>query len=290
MKFLRPNILYIYKSIKHTELRLKMAFLLLLHQKMRLQRKQNQLTLKQLRFTSLVERMQKKVDKREKYYAKLEKQLERQANYYKNNANMFFSQQMGLGTNSVNLANPYGANGATMGILQSMSQSDMENVLKQCSGGQLDTSKFSPKAWELIKSGGIQTRTGTDGKTEYIDWNGAPIDASTLGSGVDAAAVNKAASVMQQMAQMQVSNMQTQMSQMKSNYENNVSIWLEAQQEQLEAQKEWEMDLLAEEQADLEADKTSVEAQLELVKQEKQSIEQALGQAIQDAAPKFGLA
>ena len=270
-----------------------MAFLLLLHQKMRLQRKQNQLTLKQLRFTSLVERMQKKVDKREKYYAKLEKQLERQANYYKNNANMFFSQQMGLGTNSVNLGNPYGANGATMGILQSMSQSQMEQVLKQCSGGQLDFSNFSDTAWSLIKNGGIQTRVGENGKTEYIDWNGSPIDESKLsktGSGVDAAAVNRAASLMQQMAQMQVSNMQTQMSQMKSNYENNVSIWLEAQQEQLEAQKEWEMDLLAEEQADLEADKTSVEAQLELVKQEKQSIEQALGQAIQEAAPKFGLA
>ena len=85
-----------------------MAFLMLLCQKMRLQRKQNQLTLKQMRYSSLVERGQKKVDKREKYYAKLEKQLERQANYYKNNANMFFSQMSGLGTNSVNLANPYG--------------------------------------------------------------------------------------------------------------------------------------------------------------------------------------
>ena len=36
--------------------------------------------------------------------------------------------------------------------------------------------------------------------------------------------------------------------------------------------KEWEMDLLAEEQADLEAEKTSIEAQLEIVKQEKEAI------------------
>ena len=84
--------------------------------------------------------------------------------------------------------------------------------------------------------------------------------------------------------------MQQYTTQMKTNYENNVSIWLEAQQEQLEAQKEWEMDMLAEEQADLEAEKTSVETQLELIKQEKQNIEQMLGQAIQDSAPKFGLA
>jgi len=266
-----------------------MAFLLLLHQKMRLQRKQNQLTLKQMRFSSLVDRMQKKVDKREKYYAKLEKQLERQANYYKNSANMFFSQQMGLGTNSVNLANPYGSNGAVMGILQGMTGKQMQDYIKQGSGGQIsDFNGFTDKIWEMVKTGGIQQVRDENGKDIYVNpYTGDKFTKESLG--VDPVVINKAASIMQQMAQMQVSNMQTQMGQMKSNYENNVSIWLEAQMEQLEAQKEWEMDLLAEEQADLEADKTSVETQLELVKQEKQNIEQALGQAIQDAAPKFGL-
>ena len=264
-----------------------MAFLLLLHQKMRLQRKQNQLTLKQLRFSSLVERMQKKVDKREKYYAKLEKQLERQANYYKNNANVFFSQMAGLGTNAVNLANPYGSNAATMGVLQNMSPEQMKECIQQYGGG-LDCSKFTPEIWNLVKAGGIQ-KWNKDGNDVYIDANGKEIDSSALG-GVDPTQVARAASIMQQMAQMQVSSMQQYTTQMKTNYENNVSIWLEAQQEQLEAQKEWEMDLLAEEQADMEAEKNSVEAQLELVKQEKQNIEQALGQAIQDSAPKFGLA
>ncbi len=269
-----------------------MAFLLLLHQKMRLQRKQNQLTLKQLRFSSLVERMQKKVDKREKYYAKLEKQLERQANYYKNSANMFFSQQMGLGTNSVNLGNPYGSNGATMAILQNLTPEQMKEYLNQYTGGQLNCKDFDTATWNLIKSGGVTQATYDDANNKFKKGdliNTFTGEKAKLPSNVNAEAVNKAASLMQQMAQMQVSNMQTQMSQMKSNYENNVSIWLEAQQEQLEAQKEWEMDLLAEEQADMEAEKNSVEAQLELVKQEKQNIEQALGQAIQDSAPKFGL-
>ena len=265
-----------------------MAFLLLLHQKMRLQRKQNQLTLKQMRFSSLVDRMQKKVDKREKYYAKLEKQLERQANYYKNNANMFFSQMAGLGTNSVNLANPYGSNGAIMGYLQNMTPSQINEYLKQCSGGQIKDN-LSDAICNLIKNGGIRETRDKDGKTVYVEaWTGNQVDENTL-RGVKPETIYQATNALQQMAQMNVSNMQTQMSQMKSNYENNVSIWLEAQQEQLDAQKEWEMDLLAEEQADLEADKTSVETQLELVKQEKQNIEQALGQAIQDAAPKFGL-
>ena len=288
MKFIQINILYIYKSIKYTELRLKMAFLLLLHQKMRLQRKQNQLTLKQLRFSSLVERMQKKVDKREKYYAKLEKQLERQANYYKNNANIFFSQMSGLGSNSVNLSNPYAPNGAVMSMLQNMTPAQVNEYLKQCSGGQLKES-LSDAACNIVKNGGIREIRGEDGKTKYVEaWTGNEVNKDSLGA--DPTVIYQATNALQQMAQMQVSNMQTQMSQMKSNYENNVSIWLEAQQEQLDAQKEWEMDLLAEEQADLEAEKTSVEAQLEIVKQEKQNIEQALGQAIQDSAPKFGLA
>ncbi len=266
-----------------------MAFLLLLHQKMRLQRKQNQLTLKQLRFSSLVERMQKKVDKREKYYAKLEKQLERQANYYKNSANMFFSNAMGLGTNSVNLNNPYGSNGATMMALQNMTPDQMQAILKQ-TGIDINLSGNS-KIVDILKNGGITKATYDDPKGEFKTGDIITLMGKKADIGdISPEAVYNASSKLQQYAQMQVSNMQTQMSQMKSNYENNVSIWLEAQQEQLDAQKEWEMDMLAEEQADLEAEKTSVEAQLEIVKQEKQNIEQALGQAIQDSAPKFGLA
>ena len=248
-----------------------MAFLLLLHQKMRLQRKQNQLTLKQLRFSSLVERMQKKVDKREKYYAKLEKQLERQANAYKNSANIFFSNAMGLGTNGVNLNNMYGSSMAAIQALSNWGDKDpMGNPVNQ------DDIKIA----QALMAG--QYKLENDKYIINIDGSEKTFDKETIDKG-------NYQKIMQ-MAQSQVTQMQTYASQCKSNYENNVSIWLEAQQEQLDAQKEWEMDMLAEEQADLEADKASVEAQLELVKQEKQNIEQALGQAIQDAAPKFGLA
>jgi len=247
-----------------------MAFLLLLHQKMRLQRKQNQLTLKQLRFSSLVERMQKKVDKREKYYAKLEKQLERQANAYKNSANMFFSNAMGLGTNGVNLNNMYGTSMAAIQMLNQWGDKDpMGNKIS--TDDKNKAMAFMTGQYEL-----------KDGKYYFTAEN-------LKGQEIEKDGMTKYQQIAQ-MAQSQVSNMQTYASQCKSNYENNVSIWLEAQQEQLEAQKEWEMDLLAEEQADMEAEKTSVEAQLEIVKQEKQNIEQALGQAIQDSAPKFGLA
>ena len=89
---------------------------------------------------------------------------------------------------------------------------------------------------------------------------------------------------------MKISQAQAQAQNMTACYENDVSIWTQAQIEEIEAREEYEMDMLSEEQADMEAEKNSIEAQLKMVQQEKQNIEQALGQAIQDSAPKFGLA
>ena len=265
---------------------------MLLCQKMKLQREENRLTLEQMRFSSKVDRMEKKVGKRQKYYDKLKKQIERQANYYKNNANMFFSNMAGLGTNSVNLNNPYGSNGAVMKFLSGLNADSINQIcgLKEGDKGYI-TNENIVKA---IQSGCAQVNNSD----KELDFNGNKIPAKALYNSItgevyaqdaDAQSISGVYQQVQQYAQMQVSNMQSQANQMKVNYENNVSIWLEAQTEQLEAQEEWEMDLLAEEQADMEADKNMVEAKLKRVQQEKQNIEQALGQAIQDSAPKFGL-
>ena len=245
---------------------------MLLHEKMRLQRKINKLTLKQLHMGNIQERMQKKVDRREKYYAKLEKQLERQANAYKNSANMYFSNMFGLGTNSVNLGNYGGFSQAAMQILQQW------NGTNPYASDQASAS-YNKTLVEAIINGTLEQdgtnkayRIGNSGSYDYTEQ--------------DVAAANRII----QLANSAVTQQQTYASQMKSNYENQVSIWLEAQQEQLEAQKEWEMDLLAEEQEDMEAEKTSIETQLSLAEERKKAIEEKLGQSIQDAAPKFGLA
>lgn len=272
-----------------------MAFLLLLHQKMKLQRKENQLTLKQLRFSSQVDRMQKKVDKRQKYYDKLKKQLERQANCYKNQMNSYFTQMAGLGMNSVNLMNPYGSNGATQMVLHGWSKDQMNQMLGldgTANGGyQIDS-----KVAEAIQNGTLQYAQKAfkfKGKTGEIDIPEGSLYNGYTGEiigGTDAQAAGQAYQQLQQMAQMQVAQRQQQVQMLKSNYEENVSIWLEASMENLEAQEEYEMDLLAEEQSDMEAEKNSIEVQLQRVQEEKKNVEQALGNAIQDSAPKFGLA
>ena len=188
---------------------------------------------------------------------------------------MYFSNMCGLGTNSVNLGNYGGTSQAAFQILQ---QFGGKNPWKEG-----DT--FNQEIANAIMTGDSRLKQEiVDGKTVY-KWDGQDkLNGESINTLVEQA------QKMISCANGMVSQQQQQASVMKSNYENNVSIWLEAQQEQLEAQKEWEMDLLAEEQSDMEAEKNSIEVQLQRVQEEKKNVEQALGNAIQDSAPKFGLA
>ncbi len=245
-----------------------MAFLMLLCEKMKLTRKANQLTLKQLQYSNKVDRMQKKIKKRQDYYAKLEKQIERQATAYKNSANIFFSQQMGLGCNGVNLNNMYGTSMAAIQALSQWGNKDpMGNDIKP---EDIEIAQaYMAGQYELDKeTGDLKFKDGTIvvKKDEIAKYQ-----------------------QIQQMANSQVMQRQTFASQMKNNYENNVSIWQQAAEEELAMQKECELDMLEEEQSDMEAEKESIELQLKLVEERKKNIEQALGQAVSDSAPKFGL-
>ena len=75
-----------------------MAFLLLLHEKMRLKRQVNKLTLKQLRYGNRLDRMTKNISRVQKMYSSKMTQLEKQAQMMQSQASVFFRNQMGLGT------------------------------------------------------------------------------------------------------------------------------------------------------------------------------------------------
>ena len=242
---------------------------MLLHQKLRLQREKNKLELDQMRYYNLQTRMKTKVNKRENYFTKLEKQLERQANAYKNSANMFFSQQFGLGTGAVNMGNYMGSSAAAMQIIQQWGNTN-----------PYDGSSFNADVVMQVMQGSGNIKSETkDGKTIYTNANGENITS-------DVEQANKIISL----ANSAVTQQQAMASQYKANYENNVSIWLDAQKEQLDAQREWEMDLLSEEQADIDAKVKMNEAQITMVDNMIQSVDQRLGKEAQDSAPKFGLA
>ena len=260
---------------------------------MKLQRKENQLTLKQLRFSSQVDRMQKKVDKRQKYYDKLKKQIERQANCYKNQAQMQLSNMMGLGYNSAwSMGNFTASSGAALQIALGYGANNPTNGQPFVDKNGNAIFSGDEEARELMQAfmqGGI----GQNNSREAIKVNGKEIEAGAYYT-ADGVVVDmnqyQALSSMSQAAQMQMSQVQAYCQNMKNQVEQNVSIWQDYQMEQLEAQEEYEMDLLAEEQSDMEAEKNSIEVQLQRVQEEKKNVEQALGNAIQDSAPKFGLA
>ena len=92
-----------------------------------------------------------------------------------------------------------------------------------------------------------------------------------------------------QRANGQVQQRQMMAQNMSNQYQTNISIWLEAQQAQLDAEQDAALAPLEAEQTDMELEKDSIETQLAYAKERLQNIEQACSEGIKDAAPKFGL-
>ena len=97
MKFSVRNILNIYKSIKKLRRQHKMAFLLLVYEKMRLQRKVNKLTLRQTQLSSRKERIAKNIEKVQKMYSSKITNAEKQAQLWASQAKNSIFNSMGLG-------------------------------------------------------------------------------------------------------------------------------------------------------------------------------------------------
>lgn len=244
-----------------------MAFLLLLHEKMRLKRQVNKLTLKQLRYGNRLDRMTKNISRVQKMYSSKMTQLEKQAQMMQSQASVFFRNQMGLGMDN-QAFNPWNMSG---GGITSF-------VLNQMGG--------------MLASG--QIPKDKDNKfpamdQQYKDADGNPKEGKYGSNGQFTQDEVTAFKMAMQAAQQNQSQANMMCQQMSQNYQNNVSIWLEAAKEQLEAEQDAALAPLEAEQTDMELDKESVETQLAYAKERLQSIEQACSEETKNAAPKFGL-
>lgn len=217
-----------------------MAFLLLLHEKMRLKRQVNKLTLKQLRYGNRLDRMTKNISRVQKMYSSKMTQLEKQAQMMQSQASVFFRNQMGLG---------------------------------------MDQAKFQEMLQDYYTSGWGQ----------YKDADGNPQEGKYGSNGQFTQDEVTAFKMAMQAAQQNQSQANMMCQQMSQNYQNNVSIWLKAAKEQLEAEQDAALAPLEMEQTDMELEKESVETQLAYAKERLQSIEQACSEETKNAAPKFGL-
>lgn len=243
-----------------------MAFLLLLHEKMRLKRQVNKLTLKQLRYGNRLDRMTKNISRVQKMYSSKMTQLEKQAQMMQSQASVFFRNQMGLGMDN-QAFNPWNMSG---GGITSFVLNQMGGML---ASGQIPKDKDNY----------------TSGLGQYKDADGNPQEGKYGSNGQFTQDEVTAFKMAMQAAQQNQSQANMMCQQMSQNYQNNVSIWLEAAKEQLEAEQDAALAPLEAEQTDMELDKESVETQLAYAKERLQSIEQACSEETKNAAPKFGL-
>lgn len=256
-----------------------MAFLLLLHEKMRLKRQVNKLTLKQLRYGNRLDRMTKNISRVQKMYSSKMTQLEKQAQMMQSQASVFFRNQMGLGMEN-QAFNPWNMSG---GGITSFVLNQMGGML---ASGQIPKDKDNKfPAMDQVKFQEMLQDYYTSGLGQYKDADGGKYGSNGQFTQDEVTAFKMAMQAAQQ-NQSQANMMCQQMSQ---NYQNNVSIWLEAAKEQLEAEQDAALAPLEMEQTDMELEKESVETQLAYAKERLQSIEQACSEETKNAAPKFGL-
>ena len=198
-------------------------------------------------------------------------------------ASVFFRNQMGLGMEN-QAFNPWNMSG---GGITSFVLNQMGDML---ASGQIPKDKDNKfPAMDKVKFQEMLQDYYTSGLGQYKDADGNPQEGKYGSNGQFTQDEVTAFKMAMQAAQQNQSQANMMCQQMSQNYQNNVSIWLEAAKEQLEAEQDAALAPLEMEQTDMELEKESVETQLAYAKERLQSIEQACNEETKNAAPKFGL-
>ena len=259
-----------------------MAFLMLLHEKMRLQRKVNKLTLQELRLSSRKERITKNIARVQKMYSSKMSQLEKHAQIMQSQATIFFQNQMGLGTQN-QAFNPANLSGGVTSFVLNNAKSLFEGGVPI---GEKDENGTYEKLLQEYSAGTLKAAYESDGTTLKKDSDGKQM----YGANGDISENEyKAFMMSMNQAQNNQSQAQAMCSQMSSQYQSNMSIWLEAEKARLESEQDMALAPLEMKETEMDLDKESCEAQLADAKARLESIKQACSEGIKDSAPTFGL-
>ena len=269
-----------------------MAFLMLLHEKMRLQRKVNKLTLQELRLSSRKERITKNISRVQKMYSSKMSQLEKHAQLMQSQATIFFQNQMGLGTQN-QAFNPANLSGGVTSFVLNNAKSLFEGgvpIGEKDENGKPTNIKFENGTYEKLlqeySAGTLKAAYESDGTTLKKDSDGKQM----YGANGDISENEyKAFMMSMNQAQNNQSQAQAMCSQMSSQYQSNMSIWLEAEKARLESEQDMALAPLEMKETEMDLDKESCEAQLADAKARLESIKQACSEGIKDSAPTFGL-
>lgn len=245
-----------------------MALLLAMYQKMRLIRKINQTELKLARISSKIERVTQNIQNTQKKYTSMMEMMAANAQNMKNNASIFYQNASGLGTSSMNLQ-PTGSIFMTQFVANRMN--DMFSSEKS----PIKPDRFKEIYSEYMSNGGnFKSKTDENGKVEYINVTEDEVKAFN--------GAMQTANMQQQQAQMMVQQQSHQ-------YASIVDTWKEAMTREIEAQQDAAQAELKHEETMLELDKTYLEQQLSIYREEKQSYDKFAQEGAKDMVPKFGL-
>ena len=253
---------------------------MLLHEKLRLTRKISKLTLRQLKASSRKERMTKQIERVQKMYSKRESWLDRQAQMLQTQASLFFKNMAGIGTQN-QLFSPMsymsGTAGMTTAAAQWMNAWKGEGAKWTKDGEECSLSpERAQELWKGYMSGQLKPNDSKDG---YL-LNGKDSVSTEEFQALQAA---------MQLANQQVGMRQMYCQQMTADYQQNISIWLEAQKEQLELEQDAALAPLQEQEDEWDLEAQSCETQLADARARLDGIKQALSEGIKDSAPTFGL-
>ena len=273
-----------------------MALLLAMFQKMRLVREKNQATYQLATKSSKLSRVTKNIERIQKMYTSRISNLESQAKRMQNAASIFFQNSFGLGAGqiSTNMYSYMGGGHLTGFMLNNMQGIIGKNIAYKDSDGtehddgQIDKATYEKllNAYMSYGSSGFRYEHDDKGQIVYNDPE-TQKDPKTL-DGIDAYQFDAFLRAIQT-AQNNQSQAQMQMTTVNQQFQDNVSIWLEAQKEILEAQQDEALLPLNEEETMLELEKTSLEERLTRIKAELESYTQLVSEEAKDSAPKFGL-
>ena len=236
-----------------------MAFLLLLHQKMSLQRKVNKLRLEQVTIGNASERITKRIQRVQESYAKKQSRIDAEAKLGTSRTNNIVSQML-------------------MGQTKALGCISPEQVLAQ---------NNDPAYTELMNHQKAITSATTDAEKKAAqEALNKYMSSDTYQNAYKLA--NAEATKYNNNASWQKQLLNNQMNVFQTSAQEEISIWAEAQKQALADEEQLALAPLEEKQTLIDMQKASNEALLSFNEQRLQAIEQSLGQSIQGAAPKFG--
>ena len=270
-----------------------MALLLAMYQKMRLIREINESTLKLTKISSKIKRVAKNIERTQKRYTSLFAQLKQQSTQMQSNAKLMFQNMAGIGNDCVNPYNYSGMNGFVYGRMQGALASGVSVKLsgQDPQSVTMDSGEFERYMAIYMQNGGqfpYLYETDENGKattTIVKDENGLPkydCDGVTHDGVLAFQQAMSAAKMQQQQAQMWVQQADTQ-------YGNNISIWLQNAEAQLEAEQDAALEPLQYEDTMLQLEKEQLDLRIKMLQAEKESYDQLVGEEAKNMAPTFGL-